>query len=223
MWQQRDRRDLFTFLFPRYLILLVMLPLIIGMIIDQELVQPITFLVNLVWMLPFTFPYYIFRRRVIYNIAAIFYFITGMLEIGHWIVLKEPLTMSSLLNFLNTKYEDIGASIELSLDSNLWFLLLYTLLFIVALRNPPKVEWYRLKISILALIVMVFTTIGLVLFNFFPKKQLVPPFAKVFYTTTVQWTQQHTVSTISRLSRTDDLQEISVELNNIKQYQKPVF
>ncbi len=223
MWQQRDRRDLLIFLFPRYLLLLAMLPLITGLIIDQELVHPISFLVNLIWMLPFTFPYYIFRRRIIYNIAAIFYFITGILEIGHWIVLKEPLTMSSLLNFLNTKYEDIVTLMELSVKSNLWFLLFHTLLFIVALRNPPKVEWYRLKISILALIVMVFTTIGFVLFNFFPKNQLVPPFAKVFYTTTVQWTQYRSVSNLSTLSKTDDLQKTSVKLSGIKQYQNPVF
>ena len=186
MWHKRDRRDFMKFLFPKYLVLLVMLPLITGLLIDHELVHPISFLVNLIWMLPFTFPYYIFRKQLIYSIATIYYFSIGFFEIGHWLILDGPLTISSLLNFFNSNYEEVVAFIELKFDAKILLLFLYILLFVVAIRNPPKVQWYRLRIKMLALIVMMFTTLGIILFNFFPKTQLIPQVAKVFYATTVE-------------------------------------
>lgn len=201
MWQQRDRRDLLIFLFPRYLLLLVMLPLVAGLIIDQELVHPISFLVNLIWMLPFTLPYYIFRKRFIYSIAAVFYFIIGFFEIGHWLILEGPLTISSLLNFFNSNYEEVSAYIDLKFNTNLWFLLPYVVLFIIALCSPPKVGWYRLKLSMVALIVMVFTIIGIILINLFPKTQLVPQFAKVFYATTIELNQYNSAIAENKLKK----------------------
>ncbi|MBT8185480.1 MAG: hypothetical protein KJN76_11620, partial [Eudoraea sp.] len=156
MWRKKDRIDILKFLFPRYLVLLAILPLVTGFIIDHELVHPISFLVALLWMLPFTLPYYIFRRPFIYSIAAIYYFLVGFLEIGHWLVLDGPLTISSLLNFFNSNYNEVTAYIDLKFNNRLWFLLPYTLLFIVTILNPPMIRWYRLRFSIVSFIVVLF-------------------------------------------------------------------
>jgi len=211
MWHKRDRHDFLKFLFPRYLVLLVLLPLVTGLFIDHELVHPISFLVNLIWMLPNTFPYYIFRKQFIYRIAAIYYFIIGFFEIGHWLILEGPLTISSLLNFFNSNYNEVIAFMDLKFNSELLLLLPYMVLFIIALRHPPKVSWFRLKFSILFFIVMAFTTLGVILFNLFPKTQLVPQFAKVFYATTIELKQYNLAITENKLQRIDVVADIRKE------------
>ena len=203
MWRRKERLDLLKFLFPKYLLLLAMLPLITGMFVDKDLVHPISFLVNLLWMLPFTFPYYIFRKRFIYSLAATYYFVIGFFEIGHWLVLDGPLTISSLLNFFNSNLEEVTAYMSLKFNFKLLLLIPFVLLFIIALRNPPKVRYYRIKFKNLALIVIVFVTIGLILFKIYPKTQLVPQFAKVFYATAVELKAYNLAIAENRLQRVD--------------------
>ena len=209
MCHKRDKHDFLKYLFPRYLVLLAMLPLIAGLIIDHELVHPISFLVDLIWMLPFTLPYFILRKPLIYRITAIYYFIIGFIEIGHWLVLKGPLTISSLLNIFNSNYVEVSAFMNLKFDFNLFLLIPYVLLFIIAVCNPPKVRWFRIKLSNLAFIVILFTTLGIVLFNLFPKTQLVPQFAKVLYATTIELKQYNLAIADNRLQRIDAVAKIS--------------
>jgi len=134
----RNNIGLIEQIFPRYLVLLVLAPILVGYIIDHELVPPLSIVINMMWIMVFTIPYSLFQKRIIYKIAVIFYFIIGFIEICHWIILKGPLTITSLLVMSNTNHEEAMDFLDLKAGSGLLVLILYSVLFIYALRNSPK-------------------------------------------------------------------------------------
>ncbi|HMB62457.1 MAG TPA: phosphoethanolamine transferase [Eudoraea sp.] len=178
--------EFLKYLYPKYLVLLALLPLFLGYIIDFELVHPISILVNLVWMLLFTIPFYYFRKIFIYYLAVVFYFLFGFLEIGHWLILEGPLTITSLLNILNSNYNEVVSFVNFKFDMNLLFLIPYVFLFIGAIKHPPKTGSPRTGLVQLSLIILIPGIISFILLKSLPKTDLVPQFAKVFYATTIE-------------------------------------
>jgi len=125
-------------IYPIKLVLLVFVPVIIGFIIDYNLSESRYIIINLIWILLFTIPYSVLHKKIIYQSATLVYFIIGSIEITHWIILKGPLTITSLLVISNTNYQESLEFIDLKATSWLLILVPYTLLFIYSFRHPPN-------------------------------------------------------------------------------------
>ncbi len=173
--------------FPRYLVMLVLSPILVGYLIDPELVHPISILINLLWLLLFTIPFCVFRKKFIYQGAVVFYFFIGFIEIVHWLLVKGPLTITSLLIFFSTNLEEALDFLNLKSTFALTALVPYTLLFILALGQLPGRLISRLKYRPyqMGIAVLIPGMIFLSLLGSIPKIRLVPQVVKVIYAITV--------------------------------------
>lgn len=89
--------------------------------------------------IPFlTLPYYLTGKSVFYQLMVIFYFFVGTIEIGHWLLMKTPFSITSLLVVLRTNNAESIEFFSAYGDSSLLFLIPYMILFIVTLKHPPK-------------------------------------------------------------------------------------
>ncbi|OYT12746.1 MAG: hypothetical protein B6I19_08715 [Bacteroidetes bacterium 4572_114] len=125
-------------IYPPYLTLLVFIPIIIGFIIDHELSDSRYIIINLIWIPLFTIPYILLRKRIIYHFAALVFFLIGLIEISHWIILKGPVTITSILVMSNTNLQETIEFFDLKASIGLLILIPYTILFLFSLRCPPK-------------------------------------------------------------------------------------
>jgi heptose-I-phosphate ethanolaminephosphotransferase len=173
--------------FPRYLVMLVLAPILAGYLIDHELIHPISILVNILWVLPFTLPFRVFRKKFIYRIGVVVYFFIGFIEIAHWLLIKGPLTITSLLIFFSTNIEEALDFLTLKSTLALLVLIPYTLLFSKAFRDPPEHDRsaqayipYKMGIALLIPGLIMLSLLGSI-----PKIRLVPQAAKVMYAITI--------------------------------------
>jgi len=151
-------KDFITFIksiFPRYLLLLVLIPVIIGYIIDFEASDKFGIVANLIWIPIFTIPFYITKKKVFYNLVVVFYFIVGFIEITHWFLLKGPLSITSLFMVSNTNYNEASEFLGAKLSPILLLLIPYCFLFYLALKRPIKMEIPKYKFFIFGLILFI--------------------------------------------------------------------
>ncbi|HBS11785.1 MAG TPA: hypothetical protein DEO36_04465, partial [Flavobacteriaceae bacterium] len=73
-----------------------------------------------------------------YQIAVTFYFIIGVLEITHWLILKGPVSVASLLAISNTNFAEASEFAGIQAISLLLFIIPYFILFYLSLINFPK-------------------------------------------------------------------------------------
>ena len=125
-------------LYPPILLLLIFIPILIGFVIDYDLSDSRYVIINLVWVLLFTVPYCLFHKKIFYQLAILIYFLVGFIEISHWIILKGPLTITSLLVLASTNYQESIEFLDLKATGGLFLLLPYLFIFIIAFKHSPK-------------------------------------------------------------------------------------
>ncbi len=124
--------------YPKYLVLLVLIPVFVGYIINFDVSDKYGVFSNLLWIPIATIPYYLTKKNIFYQIIVIFYFIVGLLEITHWLLLKGPLSVASLLAISNTNFTEASEFVGVQSISLLLFLIPYTILFYLSLINIPQ-------------------------------------------------------------------------------------
>ncbi|MCD4680812.1 MAG: phosphoethanolamine transferase [Bacteroidales bacterium] len=142
-------------IYPPYLVLLVITPIITGFIIDHELSDSRHIIINLIWIPLFTIPFILVQKRIIYQLATLIYFLIGLIEIGHWIILKGPVTLTSLLVMSNTNYLEAIEFLDLKATTGLLILIPYTFLFFFSFRHSPKYFQSKIKPYIIGAVLLV--------------------------------------------------------------------
>tara|TARA_Y100001933_G_scaffold173116_2_gene171364 strand:+ start:16736 stop:18406 length:1671 start_codon:yes stop_codon:yes gene_type:complete len=170
-----------SLLYPPFLVLLVLSPTIVGFLVDYELSDSFSMLINLMWMLVITIPYCIFQKKIIYRIGLIVYFIIGFVEIGHWITMKGPLSIISLLIISNTNYEEAVSFLNMKSTWGYITLIVYTLIFILAFRISPKRIRVKNRLVHIGAVVIIFGLIVFSLRNSIPKYRFLPQSVKISY------------------------------------------
>jgi len=171
-------------IYPRYMIMLVLLPIIIGFMINYDLSDSLSIFISFLWIPIFTIPFSLFQKKIIYQTAIVIYFIMGFVEISHWVLLKGPITITSLLVASNTNYQEASEFMDLKATSNLFILIPYTLFSIYAFRNPPKHNKSKNKLYLTGLILLILAGFSTACYikgnNVFIRKG-VPQFVRVMY------------------------------------------
>ncbi|MBW7869231.1 MAG: phosphoethanolamine transferase [Brumimicrobium sp.] len=145
---------------PYDVVLLGLSPILVGSFIDWDLVDFRYIFINLLWILPFTLTASGLRSSIPIKIGSIFIFISGCMEIAHWLIVKGPISTASLLTLLATNFEESKSF--LALQGLLPFLILipYLVLFLFSLRRKRVFIQDKFKfwvISVFALVFIAFT------------------------------------------------------------------
>ncbi len=145
-------------IFPKYLVLLSLFPLLIGGIIDFDLVESRELIIDLVWLPFFTIPVLVLGKRFIFQLVNFFYFMVGFIQISHWVILKGPISLTSILVISNTNYQEAIEFFDLKATYGLLILLPFALVYLLSTRQPtPHINSpYR---SYTLLIVLLISTI----------------------------------------------------------------
>src|SRR5690554_539144 len=93
-------------IFPFYLTLLVNFPIIIKLFINIDLVSFRLILINFLWQTFFVIIYRITKSLFIYRLGVILIAFMVLMESLHWIILKGPLSTSSLFVISATNYQE---------------------------------------------------------------------------------------------------------------------
>lgn len=181
MWNRNDILNSISLLYPPYLVVLVLGPIIIGFFIDYDLSDSFSLLVNLMWMLAFTIPFAIFQKEFIFRIAICAYFLVGFIEIGHWLTMEGPLSIISLLIISNTNYEEALSFLDMKSTWGFIILIIYTAIFLYALRKGPTVKKVNNKLIHIGAVIIVFGLIVFSLRNSIPKYRFLPQSVKISY------------------------------------------
>jgi len=122
-------------IYPIYMVLICFFPLFVGFIIDSDLSSSREFLITLVWIPLFTIPAILIKKDFFYKLINTLYFVIGFISLIHWILLKSPISLTSLLVISNTNYQESIEFLNLKVSYELLILLPYLFIYILALRN----------------------------------------------------------------------------------------
>ena len=122
-------------LFPKNALIIVFAPLIIGFLIAPELVETRDILVNFIWVnIVFIGARYL-KSNALYNFFLSLYFVFGIIEIGHWLIVKGPVTITSLLVASNTNLEESLGFFDIKGSWGLLVFIPYTIIFYFGIKK----------------------------------------------------------------------------------------
>ena len=127
-----------TFLFPLYPTLLLLYPIFLGIFIDYDLFDSRSLAINLVWIPLFTLPAILTQNKYILRVSTLLFFLIGLIETCHWLILGGPITITSLLVISNTYYDEIVEFASLKASSEFLLILPFFTIFILSFKNPPR-------------------------------------------------------------------------------------
>lgn len=145
-------------IYPLYLCLLAFVPVIIGFFINYNLSDSRNFVINLLWIPLFIIPFLFTGQKIIYYTIVSLYYIAGFINIGHWVILKGPLTLSSLMVIANTNFQESVEFFDLKATGGLFIILPYSFCYILALKYKPSKQSFnsvRTSVSIILLLTSV--------------------------------------------------------------------
>jgi heptose-I-phosphate ethanolaminephosphotransferase len=125
-------------IYPPYILLLVLTPLCAGLFINHQLVDIRSLGISLIWIPLLSIPYYLSGNRVFYYLLVALSFIDGFFNLGHWLIIKSPISASSLFVLFNTNFEESLGFLHLKNGFEYVLLIPYIVALIFAIRYPKK-------------------------------------------------------------------------------------
>lgn len=143
-------------LFPLYLTLVVNYPLLVGLLMNHLLVDARLLLINLIWLSAFMAAVQLFRSRALYRIAVVVTGIASVAESLHWLILKSPLSQSSLFVVAATNLQETVDFMNLKFGLNLLLLIPLLLVIYLGWRYKPEFRRFRFRGLVYGVVLGVF-------------------------------------------------------------------
>ncbi len=124
-------------IFPFYLTLLVNFPIILGVFINNDLVSTRLILINLIWQTLFVIIYRSTKSYFIYRTGIVLISLMVLIESLHWIILKGPLSTSSLFVIAATNYQESVDFLSIKIGLNLLFTTPLLVIIYFAWKHRP--------------------------------------------------------------------------------------
>lgn len=140
---------------PHDLFLLINFPIILGCLIDFALIDFRYLLINLVWMMIFSIPSILLKSSIPNKIGTIIFFIIGLIETSHWILIKGPITVASILTLGATNFQESMEFLSIKSSFLLLVIVPYIFLLIHSLRQKRAYEHYKGKYIAITLAVLI--------------------------------------------------------------------
>ena len=150
--------DLLQPIYPIYLIYMLLYIQLLAICININQYNPRELLIVLIWIPLGIIPYYLFKKKILYKILVIIFFIAGFINLTHWLLLKGEITASSLFILANTNFSEASEFMSLKGSFRLFFLIPYIFLFIIALRKYPSLIYHSVS-KYITIFIFIFITI----------------------------------------------------------------
>lgn len=146
--------------FPFFIVLLVLYQQVVSLLINFDLYQIRDIFIYLAWIPVFSLLVYLLNKKAIYQIILTLFFIDGFFNLAHLLVIKGPITASSLFVLLNTNLSEATDFVDLKAD-NSWILILpFVLIYIFGLVRWQK-QQEKIKIDFVWTIILLYSVIFL--------------------------------------------------------------
>jgi heptose-I-phosphate ethanolaminephosphotransferase len=122
-------------LFPPYLLALILFVQAVSLLINYNLYDSRELAIYACWIPVLTLPFFFTRNKVLFNIVLTVFFVDGLINLFHLLILKGPVTVSSLFVLSNTNMDEAREFMELKFDFSLLLLIPYLLLYIIAIKK----------------------------------------------------------------------------------------
>lgn len=130
-------------IYPPFLVTMVFFPMACGYFIDPALFDGRYLIINLVWIPFFTAPSLWIKKRIFYRAIVILFFVVGLIELIHWILMKGPITLTSFLVIAHTNWNEALEFIDLRFSLSVLLLIPYTWLFYKAWQQGQTVKSHK--------------------------------------------------------------------------------
>ncbi len=147
-------------LFPPLLLTLVLYVQMVSIFVNYSIYDSRELVILFVWIPLFTLPYLLTRKKIVYKIAVTLFFIAGFINLAHLVILKGPVSASSLFILLNTNISEAREFMELKYSGLLFLIVPYLFLFVLAMSNVKPVNLYP-KSNYILVIVLLFSLLFL--------------------------------------------------------------
>ncbi|MBK8806022.1 MAG: phosphoethanolamine transferase [Bacteroidales bacterium] len=144
--------------FPTYLLIMIFYVQIISLALNYDIYDTREIAIYFCWIPIVTLPYYFIKKKIVYKIAVTIFFIDGLINLCHLLILKGPITASSLFVLLNTNINEAKEFMELKFSFLLLLLIPYIFLYFLCIRKIysvityPKSNWIIIIIILLSTI-----------------------------------------------------------------------
>ena len=129
------------------------IPAVVAVFIDPLIFDTRYLIIDLIWIPILILPHCLLKKSYLYKIAATIYFISGAMQILHWIVIRGPITVTSLIIITNTNSEEAMDFVSLKTPYQLLILIPYIYIFIKSLSARSDVKAINLN-RIVAIVIL---------------------------------------------------------------------
>jgi heptose-I-phosphate ethanolaminephosphotransferase len=196
-------------IYPPYILLLVLTPLCVGLFINHQLVDIRSLGISLIWIPLLSIPYYLSGNRVFYYLLVALSFIDGFLNLGHWLIIKSPISASSLFVLFNTNFEESLGFLHLKNGFEYVLLIPYIVILVFAIRYPKKVNTIKIKYAHYALILIGVISVVFIAENAF-KNRLVRKGTPVLFQASISFYNE--VNAYKELKNTASLKKLQLKV-----------
>lgn len=128
-------------IFPVNFIALVLYPSVVGLIIHFNLVDFREIVIDFVWLSFLLVPFFWWEKKVFYYVALVLSFVNGLANVSHWVLVKAPLSATSMFVLFNTNQEEAFGFVNLKSSFVYLLVIPYFLFFFkgVEIRNKKNI------------------------------------------------------------------------------------
>src|SRR5690554_5437045 len=125
-------------IYPVYLSLVALFPFFVGYFVNPVLISINQIIVLFLWITIFNASAFFTKKSVFYYSVVVLIFVNGFVNLGHWVMVKTPITATGLFVLFNTNFQE-AAGFALTKWSYMYLLYIpYFFLFYLSLRNAPR-------------------------------------------------------------------------------------
>jgi len=147
-------------IYPPLLLLMILFVQIVSLFVNFSVYDSRELAILCCWIPLFTFIYFLVRKKIIYKTAVTLFFIGGLLNLCHLLIVKGPITASSLFVLSNTNMNEAMEFMELKSTFLMLLVIPYIFLYVMALRFTKPIVIYPKSKYIIA-IVLIFSIVFL--------------------------------------------------------------
>lgn len=124
---------------------------IISLFVNYSMYDSRELVILCCWIPLFTIPCFLGRKKIIYKTVVVIFFMGGFINLCHLLILKGPITASSLFVLSNTNIDEAKEFMELKSSLLLLLIIPYLFLFVLAIRSAKPIALFPKNKYIIAI------------------------------------------------------------------------
>jgi len=141
-------------LYPPYLLAMILYVQAALLLINFHIFNARELLIYLSWIPLLMLPYFFTKKKFVYIIVISLFFLEGLINLSHILVIKAPINASSLFVLMNTNINEAKEFINLKFHFTWLLVIPYIFIYYLALKHPPTIAKQKGSIYIVAAVLL---------------------------------------------------------------------